>query len=271
MREADAASNSPACRPVRTLGVALLSAVALAACAGPRMGPGGPSGGPSGGPGGDRPAPPALFVSPFGEMFTARPGEAWPVADWFLGADTDLDGAVVFEEFAADGRRWFDHLDADHDGRLGQAELWAYEAQLAERGGARGGPGGSDAENGGGERGGGRRGQQSRPSGATLGMAEPQSRGGSGGGGGPQRGGGSQRGGGQQGTRGYGMVAEAGFFNLPQPVKAADVNVDQRVTAEEWAVATQRWFLALDTDRDGRLTLETLPKTPLQQRAEARR
>ncbi|HRJ65019.1 MAG TPA: hypothetical protein PLR59_11800, partial [Brevundimonas sp.] len=74
-----------------------------------------------------------------------------------------------------------------------------------------------------------------------------------------------------RGPQGYGIVAEAGFFNLPQPVKAADVNVDQRVTAEEWTAATQRWFLALDTDRDGRLTLASLPKTPLQLRAEARR
>ena len=47
---------------------------------------------------------------------------------------------------------------------------------------------------------------------------------------------------------------------------AADVNVDQRVTAEEWAAATQRWFLSLDTDRDGRLTQAGLPVTPLQAR-----
>lgn len=64
-----------------------------------------------------------------------------------------------------------------------------------------------------------------------------------------------------------GPVADAGFFNLPQPVKAADVNVDQRVTT--WAAATTRWFAVLDNDRDGVFTLETLPKMA-QRRAESR-
>lgn len=254
MRDPHAALKPFACRSLRTAMIAALSAAALSACAGPRMGPGGPPGGARG----DRPPPPSLFVSPFGEPFVAAPGQPWPVTDWFLGADDDLDGVIGIDEFTADGRRWFAQLDADRDGRLGQAELWAYEARLAALGGARGGDDGA--------RGGGRRGPQTSPSGASLGLAGPQS----GSGGRPQRGGG-RGGSGERGSRGYGMVAEAGFFNLPQPVKAADVNIDQRVTAEEWAAATQRWFLALDTDRDGRLTLATLPKTPLQQRAEARR
>lgn len=247
MRESDAAPSLPASARPRKLAVAVLSAAVLSACAGPGMGPGGPFGGPQE----HRPAPPALFVSPFGEIFVAAPGEPWPVADWFRGADADRDGVIVFDEFAADGQRWFDHLDTDRDGRLGQTELWAYEASLRELGagsGPQGGPGSGPGGRGG------------PPSGATLGIAH-QSRGGSH----------IQREGGGRGPHGYGIVAEAGFFNLPQPVKAADVNVDQRVTAEEWTVATQRWFQALDSDRDGRLTLASLPKTPLQQRAGTRR
>ncbi len=247
MRQRHAASKPLPSSPLRALGVAVLSAAALSACAGPGMGPGGPFGG----PGRDRPAPRGLFVSPFGEVFAATPGEPWPVADWFRGADENLDGVVVFDEFAADGRRWFGRLDADRDGRLGQAELWAYEASLREIGGGMGaGPGGEA------------RGPGFR-SGAALGLAPPQTAGRSRA---PRRGPGRPR-----GPRGYGIIAEAGFFNLPQPVKAADVNVDQRVTAEEWTAATQRWFRALDADRDGRLTLASLPKTPLQQRVEGRR
>jgi len=242
MRDRHAAPKPPVFRRARAVGTGLLCLAFVSGCAGPRMGPGGPFGG----PGETRPAPPALFVSPFGEVFTGAPGGAWPVEAWFRGADANSDGALVYEEFAADGRRWFDRLDADRDGRLGQTELWAYEASLRELGGGMG-PGGP----------GGGRGPGDRPAGQTLGLAPPQSGGGSN----------IRRQGGPRGPRGYGIVAEAGFFNLPQPVKAADVNVDQRITAEEWTAATQRWFQALDTDRDGRLTLAGLPKTPLQQRA----
>ena len=245
MRDRHAAPKSPVFQYARALGTGLVCLAFVSGCAGPRMGPGGPFAG----PGETRPAPPALFVSPFGEVFTGAPGGAWPVADWFGGADANDDGVVVYEEFAADGLRWFDRLDADRDGRLGQTELWAYEASLRELGGGMG-PGGP----------GGGRGPGDRPSGPGLGLAPPQSGGGSN----------IRRQGGPRGPRGYGIVAEAGFFNLPQPVKAADVNVDQRITAEEWTAAMQRWFQALDTDRDGRLTLAGLPQTPLQQRAGGR-
>ena len=246
MRDRYAAPKPPAFRGARALGVGLLCLAFVSGCAGPGMGPGGPFGG----PGEHRPAPPALFVSPFGEVFTAAPGGAWPVEDWFRGADANRDGAVAYEEFAADGRRWFGQLDTDRDGRLGQTELWAYEASLRELGGGMG-PGGP----------GGGRGPEGRPQGQTLGLAPPQTSGGTN----------IRRQGGPRGPRGYGIVAEAGFFNLPQPVKAADVNVDQRITADEWTAATQRWFQALDTDRDGRLTLAGLPRTPLQQRTGGRR
>lgn len=233
--------------PARILvGSVLLGAVVtIVACAG------GPPGARRGGPGDGAPLT-AMFISPFGEPFMAEPGEPWPVSDWFLGADIDLDGGVTFEEFAADGRRWFGALDQDRDGRLDPAELAAYETRLrmlsrgSEGGPRRGGP------RGGGERS------------APMALAAPEPQAGRPGGG-PRRGGRGGR------TAGYGAVAEAGFFNLPQPVKAADVNVDQRVTGEEWAAATERWFLALDTDRDGRLTLAGLPRTPLQARIEARR
>ena len=66
------------------------------------------------------------------------------------------------------------------------------------------------------------------------------------------------------GPLGYGPIAAAGFFNYPQPIKAADLDTNQTVTAEEWEQATNRWFLTLDADQDGALTLATLPRTPLQ-------
>lgn len=246
MRDPHAGSNPRA----STLAVTVIAALALSACAG------GPPGAPGGRPGPDRPAAPALFISPFGEPFVAAADEPWPVADWFHGADANRDGGVTFEEFTADGARWFGRLDADGDGRLSQIELAAYETSLRGFGPGPRGPG-----------------AMSRPGGGMAANLAPDEMQQGPAGGGPPRGGppGAPPGGGPRRPQGYGIIAEAGFFNLPQPVKAADVNVDQRVTAAEWTAATQRWFLALDADRDGRLTLVALPKTPLQQRVEARR
>lgn len=229
--------------------LAVLSAVALSACASaPPYGPmGGPDGGHGGGPAGPRPG---LFVSPFGEFFLSEPGEPWPVAVWFAGADADADGRLTAEEFTADGRRWFRSLDRRADGVLRPEEIAAYEQTMAE---VRARMPGLDGP---GARGPGRR-LQGFGGGSTLNLAEPQQ--------GPGR---RQRARAPTGPLAYGPIAAAGFFNYPQPVKAADQDTNQVVTTEEWAAATDRWFIGLDTDRDGVLTLATLPRTPLQQMLE---
>lgn len=247
-----------------TTSIVLSLAAVLTACAGD-PGPGGP-----GGPPNPFAAPPppqrSLFISPFGEPFVADPGQPYPSANWFAGADADHDGAVTLAEFTVDGARFFSMLDGDGDGRLNQTELAAYEEGLRRFGGMPG-PGRRDARgfpniNILGPAGGGEEiplADASTPDTSTLGVA-------------PQAQPGSHRARPRGGRpQGYGAVAEAGFFNLPQPVKSADVNVDQRVSAEEWSQATQRWFWSLDTDRDGKLTLATLPVTPAQAAINRRR
>ena len=209
-------------------------------------GPGGPGG--FGGPGGPQGPRPGLFVSPFGELFFSEPGEPWPVAAWVSGSDADSDGRVTFEDFTADGVRRFRALDTRRDDRLTPDEIAAYEQDLAE---ARARLPGME----GGSRGPGRR-LQGFGGGMALGLAEPAQQQGS-------RSGPRQRA--PTGPLAYGPIAAAGFFNYPQPVKAADLDTNQTVTAQEWAQATDRWFIALDTDQDGALTLATLPRTPLQQ------
>ncbi|NBW11217.1 MAG: hypothetical protein EBR82_24615 [Caulobacteraceae bacterium] len=249
-------------------------AMTCAACAsGPEHGPGGP-GGPEGGREGGPPMAPGLFVSPFGEPFRSGPGEPYPVAAWFAGADTDHDGKLTRAEFMADGVRWFDRLDVNKDGDIGQAEIVAYEAMAAQLGGGMRGPGGGP----GGPVGGG--GWGGRPGGAPGGgasLADNDQEGGGmpgGGMGGPGGGGGRGSRGMDQAPRGGGghramaatsILAMAGLLNVPEPVKAADVDVNQRITPEEWARAGDRWFDLLDTDKDGVLTLAELPKTQLQQ------
>lgn len=250
----------------RRLATALGAAMILAACAGgpkPRAGFGPPGEEPRG-------PMPGLFISPFGELVLGEPGGPWPTARWFARADLDSDGVVTRAEFEADGLRVFDELDTDDDGVIGGLEIAAYEERLAPlrrldpppgalppRGFPSGmppgmAPGGMPRmlDEGVGDHGG-----QTRPPG----------------GGGPPGGGmgpppGMRRPPERKPGDSYGPVADAGFFNLPQPIKAADVNVDQRITAAEWAEATERWFRALDADRDGRLTVDTLPQTPMQRR-----
>ncbi len=206
-------------------------------------GPGGP-----GGFGGPQEPRPGLFVSPFGELFLSEPGEPWPVAAWFSGADADGDGQVTLEEFTADGVRQFRTLDVRRDDRLTPDEIAAYEEDLAQ---ARARLPGMEGP----RRMPGRR-LEGFGGGMALGLAEPAQQQGS-------RSGPRQRV--PTGPLAYGPIAAAGFFNYPQPVKAADLDTNQTVTAQEWAQATERWFLALDTDHDGVLTLATLPRTPLQQ------
>jgi hypothetical protein len=253
-------------KSLAALGPVALGCLAMtcAACAsGPDHGPGGP-GGPGGGPEGAPPAAPGLFVSPFGEPFRSAPGEAWPVAAWFAGADADHDGKLTREEFMADGVRWFGRLDANRDGVIGQAEIAAYEAMTGQLTGGMRGPGGPGGGPGGGMGPGGG-GWGGPPGGASL--ADNDQEGGMGGpGGGGMGGEGPRSGGPRGGGAATSILAMAGLLNVPEPVKAADVDTNQRITPDEWARAGERWFQLLDTDKDGVLTLAELPQTQLQQR-----
>ena len=59
----------------------------------------------------------------------------------------------------------------------------------------------------------------------------------------------------------------AGLFGLldePEPVAATDAKFDSHITLDEFLVAADRRFTALDRKGLGYLTLQTLPKTPVQ-------
>jgi len=232
------------------LGVAAL-ALTLAGCASD-PGPGGPGG--RGGP----PMAPQIFVSPFGEPFRGEPGEPYPVAAWFTGADANGDGALMLDEFTADGLRYFAVLDRTGDGEISPAEVASYEADMGDAfagiDGPMHGPGGGPRRGG-------------RPS-APLNMAEPQ---GGVGGGLPQGGNsgldnglGNDRPRAARSLASLSRIAQAGLLGVPQPVKSADTNFNQYITRQEWEAVAQRWFDLLDKDHDGRLTLAELPHTALQ-------
>ena len=198
----------------------------------------------------DAPPQRQVFASPFGEPFMAGPTEPYPVVQWFEGADADQDGRLTPEEFAADGQRWFGVVDQNGDGEISPAESRAYEDVIARLfagitlPAAQGGRGGSGRS---GRRGGFLGGLSLGGAGQDAPPSDPVDRT-------------PRRTYAQAGT----PLAMAGLLNVPQPVKTADTNTNQRITQAEWAAVTVRWFGLLDANRDGVLTLAELPETQLQ-------
>jgi Ca2+-binding EF-hand superfamily protein len=197
---------------------------------------------------------PSLFVSPAGEPFRAGPGEPYPVAVWFRGANANGDGKLTRDEFVADAARFFRTLDLNHDGVIDGQELKAYETEVvpeitAERAAPGPAPDGTptfiqNPGGGGGGGGGGRRGR--RGGGMGPGGQQP----GAGPGGGmPQA----------QGAAPYGLLAER------EPVASADLDLNTRITLKNFQTKAAQRFTALDVDGKGYLLLSDLPKTQAQQ------
>lgn len=210
---------------------------------------------------GDRLAPVRLFVSPSGEAFRGEDG----LGRWLAQADADHDGSVDLVEFRADALRAFKALDTNGDGVIDGLELQHYEHDMVpevatdtfDAGPTAGrGPGG---ESGGGGRRGGR---------------------GGGGIGGGVMGGGGMGGGRARGDTGFGPdlsqqqtqtrvpgaglmgAARYSLLNEPEPISAADADLDGKVTLTEWTAITDRRFAKLDHAKAGKLTRESLLHPP---------
>ncbi len=220
-----------------------LAALLLAGCA--AGGDGGPR--PEGG-GATREGPrggrtPNTFISPSGEPFRAGPEAPYPSAAWFARADADGDGRLTPAEFAADAERAFRLYDTNGDGVIDGFEITAYEEaavpEILPRLGRLTPGEGMDPQvfsgrrrGAGGGRGGGSpdRPRRSQAGDTALVGAEP-----------------------------YAMLAE------PQPLRAADADLDGRVSLLEWRARTKRRFSLLDGKGAGVLTLDTLPRTAVQE------
>lgn len=171
-----------------------------------------------------------LFVSPMGEPFrsTLRTGAAQAL--WFAGADTDGDGRITLAEFQHDAMRFFAVLDRKKDGEIDPEDIAVYEnllvpeIRVASRGRA------------------------------TTVSGRPPRRGG--GPGGVGKGGDSKA----APPRERLGAARYGFFDLPEPVIAADRNGNRGVDAAEFASTATIRFTALDRNHDGALTRGELPR-----------
>jgi hypothetical protein len=183
---------------------------------------------------------PGVFLSPMGEPFrSAEPG-ADLAGRWFAGADRDGDGALSLAEMQADAARFFATLDTSGDGEIDPAELARYESEVApevqlglQMGSRFGGGGGwSAGRHRGGPWGDGRQAQGRR---------------------------GRGRGEFDAGLEGAGRYS---FLNIPEPVIAADQDLNRGVSRAEFVHAAGERFLLLDSNRDGRLVRAELPPLP---------
>ena len=196
---------------------------------------------------------PSLFISPNGQPFRAKAGEPYPVARWFAQVDSNGDGKIDRTEFRADAASFFRALDTNRDGVIDGFEIQNYEHNVVPEilGAFRVAEG---AE------------------GSIVGMRH-----------GPPIGGGASprprgRGKPKKDYSGDGdgsdvVMGGAVPYELlpePEPVSAADTNLNGRVNLADFLAAADRRFNRLDSKGQGYLTLDGLPKTPVQQAAEDR-
>ena len=174
-----------------------------------------------------RPGTAPIFVSPMGEPFRAEPGQPYPSATWFAGADKNKDGALTRDEFVADALRFFDTLDTDKDGKLAPDEVGHYEAVIAPETSI----------------------YSARPDNFFERSRREQDRGA------------------MADSRDYGGPMGAGRYswqNVPEPVAAADRDFDRVVTRDEFATSAASIFERLDVLNRNQLQLSSLPRTPQQ-------
>jgi len=167
-----------------------------------------------------------------GEPFRGSVDGPRPLADWFAVADRDHDGAVSLAEMLEDASRFFKILDVDGDGVINTIEMSRYETQIAPArvrfdGGLKPFRSSDKSDSVGG------------------GSSEDPDRGG-------RRsfssiGGGSGR-----------MLRDLQYLEVPQPVMMADSDLNQRVTADEFAKMATKRFTLNDKNGDGRLEASEL-------------
>lgn len=171
------------------------------------------------------------FVSPMGEPFHGTDAAADPERAWFAGADANGDGAITAAEFQVDARRFFAVLDRGHDGEIDPDDIDYYENTVAPE--VRSGDGGP----------------------GIIARSDSGSEGGS-----------------KAPAYDVGKLGAArySYFDLPEPVTAADTNMNRGIDAHEFADAADKRFAALDKRRDGRLTWDELPHVSGRAAAERR-
>lgn len=160
----------------------------------------------------------APFISPMGEPFRSRAAGDDTLLNWFGGADKNADSNLNLAEMEADASRFFATLDEDGDKQILPGELALYESQIA--------PEIQVNSRWRDPRGEGKSTRDSRRSGYD--------------------------------PRGLQGAARYTLLNIPQPVAAADTDLNRAITIEEFRRAAAQRFQLLDKNSDGRLDLAEL-------------
>lgn len=174
-----------------------------------------------------------LFISPMGEPFLGTDA-APPDMAWFDGADANHDARLSLAEMRADAARYYRLLDADRSGEIDPPEIERYEIAIAREIYLR-------------DRGV-KQGDVGLEANTFAGMP-----------------GGSARYVGMEGA------APFNYFGLPQPVAAADANINRGVSGAEFLRAAEQRFQLLDTNRDGMIDRAELPPAPRGSKRKARK
>ena len=166
----------------------------------------------------------APFISPMGEPFGPKAEGDDTLATWFRQADRNHDGFLTHAEMQADAERFFARLDTDHDGEIDPDELAHYEWQVAPEIQVN-----SRLRK--------ERGQKPDP----TDEAKERRR--------------AKRGDDRLDPQG---AARYALLNIPQPVAAADLDLNRGVSVIEFKEAATYRFGLLDTAKQGKLSLNQL-------------
>ena len=170
-----------------------------------------------------------LFVAPDGKPFRGQPGQPYPSAAWFAGADADHDGKLTKAEYKADFIAYFDTLDTDHDGEIAPPEIERYETDILPEtrmgGGGFAGYAYSQAGGGGDDSGGDApKAPPLRPSGASF----------------------------------------FNFLGSHEPLLPMDTNFNRGISRAEYAAGADRTWKLLNPKGKPWITMDDLPKTMAQ-------
>lgn len=173
-----------------------------------------------------------VYLSLMGEPFRTSDAGEPPFDQWLKLADQDGDGSISRLEFRGDAQTFFTALDGNEDKVIDADEMALYERDAPGRTRAAGGLTAPVSS--------------SRPTPQSSAPVEK----------------------GQvalvtsnapSATRIHpGLAPSINGANVPQPVAMADLNLDRRVTLDEFLKTAGKRFTNYDVDQDGRLTRKEL-------------